>query len=337
MDVRSTPVESNAHWIGRELQSSTSWIHVFSEQERLELEGAIEFMRDHELPLSDVVPGVVQMPRVAASIAEWRAQLQHGRGFQLVRGMPIEGHSIEDAARLYWLIGRCLGDPVPQNRSGDLLCDIRDTGADPNDPQIRLYQTRAEQDFHTDAADIIGLLCVKTAKSGGVSRIVSSVRVFNEVLRQRPDLVPLLFEDWYFHLHGQQLEGMPSYFTMPLARWDGKNLMSFFIGWYIRRAQGSPGVPPLTAEQQELLHLYERTANDPANYLDMEFQPGDMQWLKNSVILHKRTEYVDHLEPQQKRHLLRLWLTASDFEDGDPLLRIGIDPEKAAPLLPELR
>jgi hypothetical protein len=333
MSIPSGPILTPASWSGEELQHFPGWIHVLGAEERRELARAIESMRERRLPLAEVVPGVVTMPSVAASIAAWRAELQHGRGFVLVRGLPVEGYAPEDAARVYWLMGRCLGEPVPQNSAGDLLCDIRDTGADPDDPRIRLYQTRAEQDFHTDAADIIGLLCLRTARKGGISRIVSSVRVFNQLLAEVPELVPLLFEDWYFDLVGQQTAGMPPYFKMPIVRWDGKNLMSFFIGWYIRRAQAIVGVPELSPARRQLLEQYERTANDPRLFLDMEFRPGDVQWLKNSVILHKRTAYEDHEDPAMKRHLLRLWLTAKDFEDGDPLLRMGIDPEKARPLL----
>ena len=97
----------------------------------------------------------------------WRNDLRAGRGFILVRGVPIDGVTTTEAARLYWLLGRELGDPVPQNGAGDLLCDVRDTGASPADPNTRLYTTRAEQDFHTDGADIIGLLALRGAKSVG--------------------------------------------------------------------------------------------------------------------------------------------------------------------------
>jgi hypothetical protein len=209
-----------------------------------------------------------------------------------------------------------------------LLTDIRDTGADPNDPSTRLYKTRAEQDFHTDGADIIGLLCLKTSKSGGESRIVSSVSVFNEVLRRRPELAPLLFEDFYWHYFEPQMEA-PMHFTRPICAERGGGLNTAFIPWYIRRAQELPGVPAMSAEQDEVLSLMERTANDPSLYLDMEFLPGDIQLLKNSVILHKRTAYEDWDDPEKKRHLLRLWLAAPDFEDGDEQLRGGITMEAA--------
>ena len=82
---------------------------------------------------------------------------------------------------------------------------------------------------------------------------------------------------------------------------------------------GSPQPPSKCASNG-----HRATANDPALYLDMEFRPGDIQLLKNSVILHKRTEYEDWDEPDRKRHLLRLWLAAPDFDDGDEQLRRGV-------------
>lgn len=324
MPIPTQPIATPSAWRGPSLQSGTDWIHVLSAQERRELAAAAQALREQSQPLTAIDAASHALPIVGPTLRRIRQEIQNGRGFALIRGVPIEGLAREDVARLYWLMGRHLGDPVPQNGKGDLLCDIRDTGADPNAPTTRLYTTRAEQDFHTDGADIIGLICLHTARSGGVSRIVSSVEVFNEVLRRRPDLVPLLFEDWYFHLHGQQPPGMEPYVRMPICRYDGNHLASFFIGWWIRRAQALPGVPALTPAQQELLALYESIANDPGFYLDMDFAPGDIQWLKNSVILHKRTEYVDWEEQERKRHLLRLWLAARDFEDGSELLRAGM-------------
>ena len=329
MLIPTKPIVAPSAWAGSSLQSGADWIHTFSAEERRELAAAAQALSGQNVPLRDINASSHELAVVGPTLRRVREEIQSGRGFALLRGAPIEGLARDEVARLYWLMGRYLGEPVPQNGNGDLLCDIRDTGADPNAVTTRLYTTRAEQDFHTDGADIIGLICLHTARSGGVSRIVSSVAVFNEVLRRRPDLVPLLFEDWYFHLHGQHPPGSEPYLRMPICRYDGKHLSSFFIGWWIRRAQAIPGVPALTPAQQELLALYESTANDPRFYLDMEFVPGDVQWLKNSVILHKRTEYVDWDEPARKRHLLRLWLSATDFTDGDAQLRAGVREESA--------
>lgn len=321
------PIRSLAAWTGAALRADTSWVHPLTAGEREELLRALDALRS--VPLDEINKETVPLQRLPGALQRWREELRSGRGFVLVRGVPIEDSPREDAVRLYRLLGCHLGDAVPQNGAGDLICDIRDTGADPANTNTRLYTTRAEQDFHTDGADIIGLLALRSPKSGGVSRIVSSVSVFNAILARRPDLAPLLFEDWFFHLHGEFPPGFPAFFKMPICRWDGVHLATFFLGWYIRRAQELEGVPKLTSDQKELLSLFEATANDPSLYLDMEFVPGDMQWLKNSVILHKRTAYEDHEEPERKRHLLRLWLTARDFEDGDERLRAGIDAAAA--------
>jgi hypothetical protein len=208
---------------------------------------------------------------------------------------------------------------------------VRDTGADPHDPSVRLYKTRERLGFHTDGADVIGLLCLRTARRGGTSRIASSATVVNEILRRRPDLVPLLFEPFHFDRNEEQAPGEPPSFALPLCHWDGDRLRTFYIGWYIRGAQRHASVPPLTDGQHELLDLIDAVAADPAVHLDMELAPGDVQLLKNAAILHARTEYEDWDEPARKRHLLRLWVTADQgFQDGDALVRGGIPPKPGA-------
>jgi len=155
--------------------------------------------------------------------------LTSGPGFILLRGLPVQGRSRRALAVLYTMMGRAIGRPVPQNLDGELLTDVRDTGADPRDPDVRLYRTSAEQDFHTDGADVIGLLCLATASSGGASRLVSSVRVYQAVRARRPDLAPLLFEPWFFHLPGARARGLPEALPRPIATFDGRKLETFFI------------------------------------------------------------------------------------------------------------
>lgn len=251
------------------------------------------------------------------------AALDHGPGVLLVRGVPVAGRARATIAALYTAMGRALGRPMPQNLEGETITDVRDAGDDPRDPDVRLYRTRAEQDFHTDGADVIGLLCLQTARAGGASRIVSSVRVYEAVRAARPELAPLLLQPWFFRVPGARARGLPEALPRPIVTLAGGKLETFYIGWYIRNAQGVAGVPPLTDAQRELLALYEGTANDPALYLDMELRPGDVQWLRNAFVLHKRTAYEDDAEPARKRHLLRLWLQIDRLADGTP--RFPID------------
>ena len=144
------------------------------------------------------------LPKLAAAIAGWMEQLDHGRGFLLVRSLPVQRYSEADAALAYWGLGLQMGSPVSQNAAGDLLGHVRDTGADPKNPAVRLYKTRVDLGFHCDGSDVVGLLCLKPAKSGGVSRIVSSIAVYNEILRRRPELAPLLFEPFHWDRNEEQ-------------------------------------------------------------------------------------------------------------------------------------
>jgi RNA polymerase sigma factor (SigZ family) len=267
---------------------------------------------------------------IAEAARRWRDALERGLGFVLVRGLDVDAVSLEELTLSYAVLGLHLGSFVPQNLRGELLTHIRDTGADPNLPSTRLYTTRAEQDFHTDGADIIGLLCRRTSRIGGASRIVSSGAIVREIQRTRPDLYPVLFEDfpWRYQEEGSP----PILLTRPICTAtskteQGARLNTFFIPWYIRRSQELPDAPRLTPEQSETVETIERLANDPRFFLDMVFEPGDIQWLKNAAILHKRTAYEDFEEPDRKRHLLRLWLSAPDFVDGDAQLRAGITEE----------
>jgi len=316
-------VQSAAAWKGAALSRSDEWIYRLDEREREQCVRLARQLVASGRSRETITRDCVELERLEPAVSAWKAELARGRGFVLVRGLPVERLTEAEAILVFWALGLHLGDPVPQNVQAELLTDIRDTGADPNDPSTRLYKTRVEQDFHTDGADIIALLCLHGAKSGGESRIVSSVTVFNELLAQRPDLAPLLFEEFHWHYFEPQMDA-PIAFPRPICTDAGGGLNTFFIPWYIRRAQEVPGVPPLTAEQNAAIELMERLANDPSLYLDMEFVPGDVQLLKNSVILHKRTAYEDWPEPDRRRHLVRLWLAAPEFTDGDAQLRGGI-------------
>src|SRR5689334_7245682 len=194
---------------------------------------------------------------LADATARTAAALATGHGLILLRGVPVAGHDRSTLATLFTMMGRALGRPMPQNLDGETITDIRDTGADPRDPDVRLYRTRAEQDFHTDGADVIGLLSLQTARSGGASRIVSSVRVYQVVREKRPDLAPLLLQPWFFRIPGAKARGLPEALPRPIVTVAGDKIESFYIGWYIRNAQGLPGVPPLTDAQREVLALYE--------------------------------------------------------------------------------
>jgi hypothetical protein len=178
---------------------------------------------------------------LADATARTMRSLTSSHGLILIRGVPVQGHSRDTVAKLYEMWGRALGNPQPQNLEGELLTDIRDTGADPNDPDIRLYKTRAEQDFHTDGADVIGLICLNGAKSGGESRIVSSVRVFQTLRERRPELAPLLFEPWWFAIPGGSARGLPEAMPRPMRPSTARSSRrSSLAGTFATRSSSTP-------------------------------------------------------------------------------------------------
>lgn len=316
-------------WRGAELESREDlWLHRLSATEVAELGRAIVHIRSLGKDLRQVTALDFPLADLAPALADWLTRLERGLGFVLVRGFPVREWSKQDAAIAYWIIGRHLGEPVSQNTAGEVLVDIRDTGASATDHNTRLYRTRAELSFHTDGADIIGLQCLRAAKSGGVSRICSSIHVHDEIVRRRPDLAPLMFETYQHHAHGQFGPQGPKTFPYPIVALRDGTFRMFLLPWYIRNAADDfPDLARLSEPQRELLDLLEAIPLEPGVALDMSFQPGDMQFLKNSVILHARSDYEDFDDPGEKRHLLRLWLTARQFRDGDEYLRQGIGPK----------
>jgi hypothetical protein len=318
------PITSPAAWHGPELTDAERWSYRLRPHEVAELLAALEAAKERGKTLSSLKREDFPLPTLAETVRRWALELDQGRGFLLVKGFPVDRLTTEDAGLAYYGLGLHLGEPVPQNAAGHLLGHVRDQGVPRTGPHVRLYMTRERQDFHTDGSDVVGLLSLRRAKSGGESRIVSSVSIYNEILRRRPDLIDWLYEPMYFDRNDEQGSGESPYFALPICHVLQGQLRTFYIGWYIRDAQRHADVPRLTREQTELLELIESIANDPRFFLGMDFEEGDIQFLKNATLLHSRTAYEDHEEPERKRHLLRLWLTAHDFSSVEEVLTRGV-------------
>jgi hypothetical protein len=226
----------------------------------------------------------------------------------LIRGLSIEGWTRRQAAEAFLTIGAQLGNLRMQNAEGHLLGHVRDLGRSSDDPNTRIYQTRERQTHHTDSCDVVGLMCLRTAKSGGLSSLVSSTTIFNEMRRRRPDLLKVLMEPIETDRRGEVPEGGKPYFSIPVFNYHEGLVSTIYQRQYIESARRFPGVPPLTSLQIEALDLLDELANDPSLNLMMELQPGDIQLVHNHTILHDRTAFEDYAEPDRKRHLLRLWL-----------------------------
>jgi len=327
--IRREPLETPSTWTARDLARSEDWIHRLSAAEVVALEAALENARATGKPMAGITREDFPLGVLDAAIPRWLDTLQRGRGFLNIKGLPVADDPVK-GAWLHWGIGLHLGTAVSQNAAGDLLGHVRDTGADPHDTSVRLYKTRVGLGFHSDGADLVGLLCIRQGRSGGENRLVSTTTLYNEILRRRPDLVSLLFEPFHWDRNDEQREGEPPYFSLPICTYRDGELRFFYIGWYIRGAQRHD-VPRLTPEQTALLDLIDEIAADPALHVTMKLEPGEINYLKNNTVLHARTEYEDFEEPAKKRHLLRLWLAGHGaWGASDARLQRGIPAKQGA-------
>ena len=231
-----------------------------------------------------------------------------GRGFVLLRGLPVERWGRRVSAIAFLGLGLHWGNLRSQNRHGHLLGHVRDAGLSSQDPSVRVYLTRERQNYHTDSCDVVGLLCLHPARSGGLSSLVSSVTIFNEMRKRSPDLAQVLFERIETDRRGEVPEGQKPYFSIPVFNWYAGLLSTIYNRTYIESARRFAEVLPLTQAQVQALALFENLANDPALHFRMELQTGDVQLVHNHTMLHDRTAFEDWPEPERKRHLLRLWL-----------------------------
>lgn len=308
-DVLREPMTGSCAWQGGVLSRSDDWIYRLSDAEIAELDTAMRAGLARGIPLLDVTREDFPLPTLTPVLEQMTDELENGRGFVLVKGLPADRYSEVQASRMYWGLGQHLGMPVSQNAAGDLLGHVRDTGRSIRDPSVRGYQTKVRLPYHTDGSDVVGLLCFRPARSGGLSTIVSSSAVYNEVLRRRPDLVDRMYEPFYFDRREEHREGEDPFYATPLVTfYEGKLSMRYIRG-FIESAQRHAAVPRLTDQDIELFDLIDQIANAEEFRLDMDFEVGDMQFLNNYVIMHSRTNYEDFEEHAHKRHLLRLWLT----------------------------
>jgi hypothetical protein len=330
-----------AAWIGRDIQNDTAWIHHFGAAAVEEIDEALA----HAKRLGVRIPfgrEAFPLPNVATELSQILDEIENGRGFALLRGIPRHRYTAAECELLYWGLCVHLGAPVSQNARGHLLGHVRDEGRVHADATARGYQTRERMDFHTDLLpmDLLGLFCVRTAKSGGESKIVSALTVHNVLRAERPDLLDALYEPFHLDWRGEEPAGEAPVFTIPMFSERGGKVTTRIVSLpYYKSAarfgaQYAPGVVQL-----EALEYVQSVANRPELMLSMDFQEGDIQLLNNHTMLHARTAFEDHDDPEYRRHLLRMWIAVAD-ERRRPLaaaldsryrwVRAGGIPVKAA-------
>ncbi len=321
MEILQHPLPSRMAWTGSELRQTDDWIVCLSAAEHEELDRALRVARQSGRPRVALRPEDFPLPTLARRIALMEEELKQGRGFVLLRGLDIGRYNMEDLTTIYWGVSIHLGAVISQDAKGTLIQHITDI-APPNidDPNLRLYVTSKGQPPHSDMSDIVGLLCVDRAMEGGESVIVSTMAIYNRMLKEHPEYLEPLYEGFYHDLRGEGPTGDIDEVTdapVPVFSYSGGTLRSWFHGKKIRGGAVKRGVP-LTALQADAVAYVERLGTDPEMRLDMPLQPGDIQFLNNYVAMHYRTAFKDG--QGHKRLMLRIWLEMRNMGDFDPAL-----------------
>lgn len=305
-----------AAWTAPEMRARDDWIVPLEASDITELEAAVSRSRD--IPIVQLTRDDIVLPTLGPKLQRIEREVLTGRGFVLIRGLPVGRYDRETVSRMYYGIGTRFGDAVPQNAAGHLLGHVKDIGQDPHNPEHRVYATNYRHLFHTDSCDIVGLLCLNPAKSGGQSAIASSTSLYNHIARTRPDLARVLAEPFHVDRKGEIPAGKGPTYELAIFHHHAGWMTAVYARDFITAAQRFGHVPRLTQLQIEAMDTLDALAASDEYRLDMDFRPGDIQLLHNHQILHARTAYEDFPEPERKRHLLRLWLSARNGRELPP-------------------
>jgi hypothetical protein len=310
--VPSRPlIEGPSAWIGAEMRRrEAEWTYRLSPSEIAEIEAAVETVQARGLDIAEIRREDFPLPTLGPVLDRLRAEVLDGRGFVLLRGMPVDDRSIAESAIAYWGLGTYFGRARSQNAQGHLLGHVYDLGKglSATNPNLRSYATAERQNFHIDRCDVVALLCLRRAKSGGLSSLVSSMTVHNVMAARRPDLLERLYQPFPVDRRGEVPEGKAPFYEAPVFNQYAGSVSVLYSRLHIGSAQRFPEARRLAAEDIEALDMLSELAADPELRLDMNFMPGDIQLLHNHTILHARSAYQDWPEAERKCHLLRLWL-----------------------------
>lgn len=309
------PIKDPAAWSREDFDDGLHFIYQLSDAEIGEIQDAVAAIRDSGTALQDVTRDAFKLPRFAAVMKEIVAdEVLEGRGFIFMRGLPVVDDDVLPNAIAQWGLATYVGRALPQNAKGHLLEHVKNAGGDINSPTGRGYNSPNALGFHSDSADAFSLMCLRGGKAGGEHRIVSSVTVYNEMLKRRPDYAKELEFHFYRTRRGEIPSGVVPYHRQPVFSVTDGYFAARGASSTIKRAQKMPGVPKLTEAQSEAIAYYQELAGELSLYID--WHPGDISFVLNHVSLHARTAYEDWPEASRKRHLLRLWL---DLESARPV------------------
>lgn len=317
----STPrmLETHLSWRAAEVRDPSRWTLTLTESDHRELVQALRHAKNVSDDLLRIGKDDFPLDGLAAKLAGVERELIDGRGFVRISPLDIRRYGDDDLTMLYWGIGMHLGDAWPQNKHGHVMGDVTDQGRSRSDPTARGNEMGLiGLGYHTDGADLVGLMCLRKARVGGLSCVANAVAIYNQLVSTRPDLVAALSEPLPWDFRGEQPPGAADFFFRRVFTEHEGRLFVRFVPGYIKSSQRHPEAPRLWPLALEALDTVSRMANEPEFNVYMDLEPGEMQFINNYHVLHGRTAYEDDVANGYKRHLKRLWLATRYLKSRPP-------------------
>ena len=309
--IKTTPIQGPEAWVGQDHADNQGWIHHLTQIDIADINNALQHLNSLGLAFPGFKKQHFPLPSLATKLGLLADELENGRGFFLLRGLPLENYSEQEVNAIYYGLGLHIGTPVGQNPRGDLLGAVENTG-DLNDKHTRVYETNRYLPYHSDPSDVVALLCLRQAKQGGLSSLVSVAAIYNELLERYPQYIGIYYKFFYYaHL----CEDQPS--LSPLFSYHKGKLTCRYLRQYVELGHEVMNFP-LSKVEIEALNLFDEIMLQEHLRLDMMMQPGDMQFANNYMVLHSRSSFEDYEELEQRRKLLRLWLKMPNARELAP-------------------
>lgn len=324
MTITPRNLETHANWRSADIADPSEWTMKLTADDHAELDHALKVAKKKSDDLMEIDRDAFPLEGLAPKLALAEKELIDGRGFVRISALDVDRYNDDELTMLYWGIGMHLGDPWPQNKYGHVMGDVTDQGKRLDDPTARGNELGLiGLDYHTDGSDLVGLMCLRKAKSGGLSCVANAVAIYNELVKTRPDLVAALYEILPWDYRGEQPEGGPNFYSRSVFVDHDERLFVRFVPAYIKSSQRHPEAPRLSSLAIEAMDAVSEMARQSEFNVYMNLEPGEMQFINNYHVLHGRTPYEDDPENGYKRHLKRLWLATrylknrpKDFANG---------------------
>lgn len=304
-------IDSEAAWNAYQLYKHKDWIYQFTDQDLDEINQAIKLLGNEDY--NEITRNEFPLEKLGELIEKkFSPQLENGIGVLLMKGINPSHYNDKQLKQLFWGLGLYFGTAVSQSVSGEKLHEVKDEGYQYGDKRARGTNTRVKLWFHNDPCDVAGLFCIRKAKSGGESQLVSSISIHNKLLQDYPELLTELYRPYYFRRHNINTTQAKEYFCHPIFTFENGYFVCNILRATIDRAQELPEVPKMTAQQIKALDVFEALAEDKNLCHHYFLEPGDILWVNNYVALHSRTAFEDYSDPNKKRLMLRLWLSVAN-------------------------